>query len=81
MVASGYDVVVEERIETRKSLLPQMNDIHMLSLLDVPAGLSESIDAFKTGYLDELVTDNSRGMAMLDGFICVVGQKPRSEGN
>lgn len=78
MAAQGLEVVVEERIQTRPSLLAQMNELHLLSLMDVRPGLSENVDRFKEGYFDRLVEESGEGVACLDRFIVVVGRKGKN---
>ncbi|KAF2728063.1 hypothetical protein EJ04DRAFT_516849 [Polyplosphaeria fusca] len=76
MREAGLEVVVEDRLQTKKSMLLQMNELHLLSLMDVPPGLSQAIDDFKEKWLDHVAEDNRRGVSSVDGFIWVVGRKP-----
>ncbi|KAF1940884.1 hypothetical protein EJ02DRAFT_445202 [Clathrospora elynae] len=57
----GMKVVAEDRFQTRPNVAP---------------GLSSSVDTFKEKYFDELAKDSQNGVALIDGFIVVVAQKP-----
>jgi hypothetical protein len=70
----GLEVLAEERIETRSSLLTQMNELHLLSLMDVPHGLSEAVDNFKERHFDALAEGSAKGVSSVDSFIVVVGR-------
>ena len=72
------DVIVEDRIPIRHSLLKQMNELHLLSLMDVPAGLSSAIDRFRETHLQDLVREYESGVSTIDGFLCVVGRKAKA---
>ncbi|PVH97414.1 hypothetical protein DM02DRAFT_597673 [Periconia macrospinosa] len=76
MAAEGLDVVVEERIETRASLLTQMHELHLIALLDIPRGMSETVDTFKANYFDDLASDNAKGIASVDNFKIIIARKP-----
>lgn len=76
MSSNGLQVLVEDRIETRPSLLTQMNELHLLALVDLPAGLSTTADEFKEKYVDTLVKDSAKGVSSVDRFIVVVARKP-----
>ena len=76
MASNGLTVIAEDRIKVRNSLLQQMNELHLLSLMDVPEGLSRSIDEFRDRHLQSLVQEYANGVSAVDGFICVVGKKP-----
>ncbi len=76
MRKAGFDVLAEDRTTVRCSLLTRMNELHLLSLGDVPTGLSTVVDSFRGRHLDGLVEEFGSGTATLDGFICVVGRKP-----
>ncbi|KAH7072300.1 hypothetical protein BKA63DRAFT_544623 [Paraphoma chrysanthemicola] len=79
MVAKKLELVVEERYQTRPSLLMQMNELHLLSLVDIATGLSKPVDDFKERYFDMLAKDSARGIATVDAFIVVVAKKPLEE--
>ena len=76
MVAKGLKVLALDRIKTRPSMLTQMNELHLLSMMDVPKGLSGAVDEFRDAHLDALAEEYRKGVSTLDGFICVVGRKP-----
>jgi hypothetical protein len=76
MVRNGLEIVVEERIRVRPSLLMQMNELHLMSLVDIAPGLSEPVDDFKERYFDVLSEDSAKGIATVDVFIVVVARKP-----
>ncbi|CAI6331423.1 unnamed protein product [Periconia digitata] len=76
MSAEGLDVLVEERIQTRKSLLTQMHEMHMLALIDVPPGLSEAIDTFKEKHFSTVAEDCAKGVSSVDSFLTVIARKP-----
>ena len=76
MVSSGLDVLAQDRIQVRRSLFAQMNELHLLSLMDVPVGLSKAVDEFRHAHLDGLVEEYGNGVSTVDGFVCVVGRKP-----
>lgn len=59
-------------------MLLQMNELHLLAMMDVPKGLSKAVDEFKAKHLEAMEEDNQRGVSSIDGFIVVVGQKPVS---
>ena len=75
MISAGLEVVAQDRMQVRRSLLTQMNELHLLSLLDVPTGLSEAVDLFRERHLEGLVEEYGKGVSMVDGFVCVVGRK------
>ncbi|MCJ1479794.1 hypothetical protein MMC13_008480 [Lambiella insularis] len=75
MAAAGLEVVADDRVRTPRYLLPQMNELHLLSLMDVPQGLSEAVDLFRERYWEGLVEEYAQGVATVDVFICVVGRK------
>ena len=75
MVSAGLEVVVQDRMQVRRSLLMQMNELHLLSLLDIPKGLSEAVDLFRERHMEGLVEEYGRGVSTVDGFVCVVGRK------
>lgn len=75
MVSSGLEIVAEDRIQMKPSMLTQMNELHLLAMMDVPTGLSKAIDEFKEKYLEALEEEYRKGVSSLDGFICVVGRK------
>ena len=75
MRSLGLDVIAEENVSVRPSLLPQMNDLHLLSMMDVPSGLSKAIDSFRNEHLEGLGAEFKRGVSTVDNFICVVGRK------
>ncbi|KAL9036241.1 MAG: hypothetical protein Q9180_004414, partial [Flavoplaca navasiana] len=76
MTENGLEVVALDRIKTRLSMLPQINELHLLSMMDVPKGLSAAVDDFRDKHLDVLVNEYRNGISTIDGFICVVGKKP-----
>jgi hypothetical protein len=76
MVTKGLEIVVEERIHVRPSLLMQMNELHLLSIVDVAPGLSKPVDDFKERYFDMLAEDSAKGIATVDAFIVIVARKP-----
>lgn len=73
---AGIELVAEDRLQTKKSMLLQMNELHMLSFMDIPKGVSPAIDEFKGKWLDRVAEDNRRGVSSVDGFIWIVGKKP-----
>ena len=75
MISAGLEVVAQDRMQVRRSLLTQMNELHLLSLLDVPTGLSEAVDLFRERHLEGLVEEYGKGVSTVDGFVCVVGRK------
>ena len=78
MASAGFEVVAEDRMQVRRSLLTQMNELHLLSLMDVPEGLSQAVDGFREKHLEGLVEEYGQGVSTLDGFMCVVGRKPEA---
>jgi hypothetical protein len=78
MAFLGLEIIAEDRFQTKLSMLTQMNELHLLAMMDVPAGLSKSVDEFKEKYLEDLAEENQKGVSSIDGFICVVGRKPIS---
>ncbi len=56
----------------------QMNELHLLSLVDVPTGLSQAVDGFRETHLEGLMEEYGKGVSTLDGFVCVVGRKPEA---
>lgn len=76
MASAGLELVAQDRMQVRRSLLMQMNELHLLSLMDVPTGLSEAVDNFRERHLKELVEEYDKGVSTIDGFLCVVGRKP-----
>ncbi|ORY11852.1 S-adenosyl-L-methionine-dependent methyltransferase [Clohesyomyces aquaticus] len=76
MTENGLQVAAEDRIRVRASMLPQMNELHLISLMDVQPGLSKAIDDFRDKYMEKLKEEYSNGVSTIDGFITVVGQKP-----
>lgn len=76
MIKNGFEVVVEERIKVRPSILPQINDLHLISIDDVPRGLSPAVDEYREKYFETLKDEYRKGVATMDGFVCVVGRKP-----
>jgi hypothetical protein len=74
--AKGLHVVCEERIKTRKSMVTQMHELHLLAMTDISPGLSQAADDFKAKYMDDLAEDAENGVSSVDGFIVVVGRKP-----
>ena len=79
MALAGLEVVAQDRIQVRRSLLMQMNELHLLSLMDVPTGLSEAVDGFRDKHLQGLLDEYGKGVSTVDGFLCVVGKKPRTQ--
>ncbi|KAF2478183.1 uncharacterized protein BDR25DRAFT_275981 [Lindgomyces ingoldianus] len=75
MTECGLKVVAEDRIRVRPSMLPQMNELHLISLMDVRPGISAAIDHFRSNYLVQLQDEYSKGVSTIDGFITVVGKK------
>lgn len=75
MARNGLLVEVEEKIQVRPSMLPQMNELHLISLLDVPLGVSKPIDEFRQKHFEGLKQEYSQGVSTIDGFICIVGKK------
>lgn len=73
---AGLDVITEDRIKTRNSMLTQMNELHLLSMMDIQEGLSKAVDEFKDKHLDTLTDDFAHGVTSVDGFITIVGKKP-----
>ncbi|KAH3950561.1 hypothetical protein HBI56_204430 [Parastagonospora nodorum] len=73
---TGLDVITEDRVKTRKSMLMQMNELHLLSMMDIQEGLSKAVDEFKEEHLDTLTEDFAHGVTSVDGFITIVGKKP-----
>ena len=78
MVSQGLELLAEDRIQTRLSMLLQMNELHLLALMDVPKGLIEAVDEFKEKYLEGLEEDNRISASSVDGFIVVVRRNPPS---
>jgi alpha-D-ribose 1-methylphosphonate 5-triphosphate diphosphatase PhnM len=76
MVENGLEVAVVDRIKVRPSMLSQMNELHLLSLMDVRPGTSKAIDEYREKYMDTLIEEYRNGVSTIDGFICVVGKKP-----
>ena len=76
MSAKGLQVLAEDRIETRLNLLMQMNELHLLSFMDIPAGLNKAVDDFKEKYFDALAEDSAKGVSSVDSYVVVVGRKP-----
>lgn len=76
MVSAGLEILAQDRIRVRRSLLAQMNELHLLSLMDVPVGLSKAVDGFRDAHLEGLVEEYGKGVSTVDGFVCVVGRKP-----
>ena len=76
MTSVGLEVVAHDRMQVRQSLLMQMNELHLLSLMDVPTGLSEAVDRFRDKHLGGLMEEYGKGVSTVDGFVCVVGKKP-----
>lgn len=76
MVSAGFEVIAQEQTQVRPSLLTQMNELHLLSVMDVPIGLSQAVDTFRETHLGNLVEEYSRGVSTIDGFVCVLGRKP-----
>ncbi|KAF4628606.1 hypothetical protein G7Y89_g9541 [Cudoniella acicularis] len=76
MTSVGLEVLAEDRIPTKPWLLPQMNELHLLALMDIPQGLSSAVDEFCEKHLQGLQEEYQNGVATIDGFICVVGRKP-----
>lgn len=70
----GLEVLIEQRIETRLSLLTQMNELHLLALIDMPQGLSETVDKFKEHHFDALAVGSAKGVSSVDSFIVVVAR-------
>jgi hypothetical protein len=56
-------------------MLTQMNELHLISMMDIPKGLSEAADKFKDKYLEALTDDFANGVSSIDGFITIVGRK------
>ncbi|MCJ1351570.1 MAG: hypothetical protein MMC33_001554 [Icmadophila ericetorum] len=82
MQSAGLSVIAEDRIKVRQSMLSQINELHLLSLMDVPKGLSKAIDAFRDdGWLEKLKGEYKKGVSTVDGFIVVVGKKAKSSEN
>ena len=75
MAVAGLEVVAQDRMQARRSLLMQMNELHLLSLMDVPTGLSEAVDGFREKHLEGLMDEYGKGVSTIDGFVCVVGKK------
>ncbi|KAF2187593.1 hypothetical protein K469DRAFT_704495 [Zopfia rhizophila CBS 207.26] len=78
MASLGLEIIAEDRFQTKRSMLTQMNELHLLAMMDIPAGLSKPVDEFKEKYLEDLAEENQKGVSSIDGFICVVGRKPIS---
>ena len=77
MASVGFSVIAQESIQCRPSFLMQMNELHLLSLMDVPTGLSKAVDDFRGKHLERLLGEYSEGVSTLDGFLCVVARKPK----
>lgn len=75
MSSVGLEVLAEDRIATTLSLLPQMNELHLLALMDIPQGLSVAVDEFREKHLQGLQEEYRNGVSTIDGFITVVGRK------
>lgn len=75
MTSVGLEVLAEDRIPTKPWLLPQMNELHLFALMDIPQGLSSAVDEFREKHLQGLQEEYQNGVATIDGFICVVGRK------
>lgn len=75
MTSVGLEVLVEDRIPTKPWLLPQMNELHLLALMDIPQGLSLAVDEFREEHLQGLQEEYRNGVSTIDGFIAVVGRK------
>ena len=78
MASAGLKVVAQDRMQVRPSLLMQLNELHLLSLMDVPTGLSEAVDLFRERHLEGLVEEYDKGVSTVDGFVCVVGKRPEA---
>ena len=76
MASAGLEVVAQDRMQVRRSLLTQLNELHLLSLMDVPTGLSGAVDSFRERHLEGLIEEYEQGVSTVDGFVCVVGRKP-----
>ena len=76
MASKGLEVVAAETHETRKSMLLQINELHLIAMMDIPPGLSQAVDGFKEKWLEELAKDSQRGVSSVDGYVWVVGRKP-----
>jgi hypothetical protein len=75
MKENGLDVVTADRTAVRPSMLRQVNDLHLLSMMDARPGLSDAIDSFRGKYMDALIDEFRKGVAIVDGFVCIVGKK------
>lgn len=75
LTSRGFEVLAEDRVRTRPSMLKQMNDLHLLSLLDVPSGLSMEVDMFKKDYFDSLAKESESGSALVDSFRVIVARR------
>ena len=78
MASAGLEVIAQDRMQVRRSLLMQLNELHLLSLKDVPTGLSEAVDLFRETHLEGLVEEYGKGVSTVDGFVCVVGRRPEA---
>lgn len=74
--SAGLEITADERIRMRSSLLAQLSDLHIMALMDVPAGLSPSIDAFKAQHMSALVEEFRSDAALVYGFVCLVARVP-----
>ena len=75
MESAGMGIIAQDRIPVKHSLLHQMNELHLLSIMDVPEGLSQAMDEYREQNLQRLVEEYDSGVSTVDGFICVVGRK------
>ena len=75
MTSVGFEVIIEDRIATTPWLLPQMNELHLLALMDIPQRLSLAVDEFREKHLQSLQDEYRNGVSTIDGFIVVVGRK------
>lgn len=55
MTSAGLIVMMQDSIQVRRSLLMQVNKLHLLSVVDVPEGLNNAADRYCKRHLEGLV--------------------------
>ncbi|MCJ1322229.1 hypothetical protein MMC15_007576 [Xylographa vitiligo] len=75
MESAGFKVLAQERTKVRPSLYRQISEMHILALRDVPRGLSDVIDEFMDRWMDQYLEECQQGVATIDEFVTVVGEK------
>lgn len=82
MSECGLEIMADHRVSVPSALVPQFSELHLLSLDDVPSGLSTTIDEFRdSGGLTKLRNEFAAGFGIVDGFVCVVGRKIKGLGS